>query len=45
MNVKTIEYWVQQFSPVVGRYVAEKEKTRPYRSDPAAAPAVSRGRR
>ena len=28
-NVTMIEYWVQQLSPVVGRYTAENEKTSP----------------
>ena len=28
-NVKTIEYWVQQLFPAVGRYTAEKENTSP----------------
>ena len=36
--MKTIEYCVQQLSPLVGRYVAENENTSAYRSEPAAAP-------
>ena len=29
MNVNTIEYWVQQLLPAVGRYTAENENTSP----------------